>query len=371
MYEKSNVVTRRGLSRRRLLQTSAGAVLLNRVGGLQAQDRSLVAVTPGVAMPELAKALLERKTGIRVDLIPYVSPTDTIAKLFAPGGTSRFDFMITNMYFVQVPLMGAKSGDEKIRPFDMSKMTNAGDMIELFQKQMLAQVRDGKTFMVPVYWGYDTAIFRTDKIPEDDPATKSWAILFDDRYAGRVALRDDAYQCIMTAALALGHKEPTTMSLSDLNEVKKFLISKKKNFRALWTKFGEAVNLLSSGEVWLMYGWMPMRAALLREGIPVGSARPKEGLLFWTHSAFIPKDSRKADLAMEIANTMLSEEYSVALTKASNYGPISSKAMASFPVEDQKRFGLDVTDGKTALLPELWPAQMSAWIEAWAAFKSA
>jgi hypothetical protein len=30
-----------------------------------------------------------------------------------------------------------------------------------------------------------------------------------------------------------------------------------------------------------------------------------------------------------------------------------------------------VTDGKTALLPELWPDAMSAWIEAWASFKSA
>ena len=93
---------------------------------------------PGVAMPDPAKAVLERRTGIRVEQIPYVSPTDTVAKLFAPGGTSRFDFMVTNMYFVQVPVMGPKSGDEKIRAFDMSKMTNAGDMIELFKKSNAA-----------------------------------------------------------------------------------------------------------------------------------------------------------------------------------------------------------------------------------------
>jgi hypothetical protein len=68
---------------------------------------------------------------------------------------------------------------------------------------------------------------------------------------------------------------------------------------------------------------------------------------------------------------MLSEEYSKALTNASNYGPILSKAMASYSPEDQKRLRFDVTDGKTALLPELWPDKMSAWIEAWATFKSA
>src|SRR4029078_6744178 len=154
MSNKLRLSKRDGPSRRALLHVGAGTVPL---GGspsmLRAQDRSLLAIMPGVAMPAPAKAVLERKTGIRVEQIPYVSPTDSVAKLFAPGGTSRFDFMVTNMYFVQVPVMGPKPGDEKIRAFDMSKMTNAGDMIELFKKQMQGQVRDGKTFMVPVYWG--------------------------------------------------------------------------------------------------------------------------------------------------------------------------------------------------------------------------
>jgi hypothetical protein len=54
------------------------------------------------------------------------------------------------------------------------------------------------------------------------------------------------------------------MTTSDLNEVKKFLIS-KKNFRTLWMQFGGR-HLMSSGEVWAMYGWMPMRAALQKDG---------------------------------------------------------------------------------------------------------
>ena len=115
------------------------------------------------------------------------------------------------------------------------------------------QSRNGNAYMVPVFWGYDSPLFRTDKIPVDDPATKSWGILFDDRFAGHTALRDDAYQALLVAALALGHKDPPTMPLSDLREVQKFLISKKRNIRALWSKFGEAVNLMSSGEVWTMH----------------------------------------------------------------------------------------------------------------------
>ena len=355
-------------TRRTLL--GAGACLASGgVSVLRAQDRSLVAVMPGVAIPEPAKLILESKTGIRIEQMPYLSPTDSVAKLFAPGGTSRYDFMVTNMYFVRTPIMGPKAGDEKIRPFDMSKLPNAAGMVELFKPEI--QSRNGDVYMVPVFWGYDSPLFRTDKIPEDDPATKSWGVLFDDKFAGHVALRDDAYQSILVAALALGHKEPPVMPRSDLDEVKKFLIAKKKNFRALWSKFGEAVNLMSSGEVWTMHGWMPMRAALVREGIPVLNARPKEGILFWNHAAFIPKETKKFDLAMEITNTMLSEEYSAALTKASNYGPMSAKALAAFSDEEKKKFGLDVTDDRTARFTANFPNDMNAWIEAWAAFKSA
>ncbi len=336
---------------------------------LGAQERSVIAVMPGVAIPEPARKIMESKTGIRMEQVPYLSPTDSIAKLFAPSGTARYDFMVTNMYFVRTPLMGPKAGDEKIRPFDMSKIPNAAQMVELFKPEI--QVRNGNAYMVPVFWGYDSPLFRTDKIPESDPATKSWGILFDDRFAGHTALRDDAYQSMLVAALALGHKNPPTMPRSDLREVQKFLISKKRNFRALWTKFGEAVNLMSSGEVWTMHGWMPMRAALVREGIPVLNARPKEGILFWNHAAFIPKDTKKPELAYELTNAMLSEEYGIALTRNSNYGPMSAKALATFSDDEKKRFGLDVTGPDTARFTANFPNDMNAWIEAWAGFKSA
>jgi spermidine/putrescine-binding protein len=336
---------------------------------LRAQDRSVIAVMPGVAIPDEARKILETQTGIRMEQVPYLSPTDSVAKLFAPGGTARYDFMATNMYFVRAPLMGRKAGDEKIRPFDMSKIPNAAGMVELFKPEI--QSRNGNAYMVPVFWGYDSPLFRTDKIPADDPATKSWGILFDDRFAGHTALRDDAYQALLVAALALGHKDPPTMPVSDLREVQKFLISKKRNIRALWTKFGEAVNLMSSGEVWTMHGWMPMRAALVREGITVLNARPKEGILFWNHAAFIPKDTQKAELAYAITNSMLSEEYGIALTRASNYGPMSAKALATFNDDEKKLFGLDVTGPDTARFTANFPNDMNAWIEAWAGFKSA
>jgi spermidine/putrescine-binding protein len=161
------------------------------------------------------------------------------------------------------------------------------------------------------------------------------------------------------------------MPASDLNEVKKFLISKKKNFRTLWTKFGEAVNLMSTGEVVAMYGWMTMRGALLNSGIKVANAWPKEGLLLWNQAAFIPKDSPKAEAAEKVINAMLSPEFGVAIVKESNYGPVSQKAISQFSIEEQKKLGLDATTRGTKIYSMKWPNDMNKWIEAWGAFKAA
>jgi spermidine/putrescine transport system substrate-binding protein len=360
--------------RREFLGISGGVAVaaltgLARPSAALAADKSISGVMPGVVLPDSARAIVEKATGVKVENVPYVSPTDTVAKLLAPGGTSRYDLMISVTEFVKGPVLGQNAGAEKIRPFDLSKVPNVADLQTIFKDQV--QQRDGKTYMIPVFWGYDSPLYRTDLVPEADAVTQSWGLLFDDKYAGKTALRDDAYQSIVATALHLGHSDPAAMSASDLEQVKKFLISKKKNFRTLWTKFAEAVNLMSTGEVVAMYGWMPMRAALQRSGVAVTNAWPKEGLLIWNQAAFIPKDSPNAALTESVVNAMLSPEFGIALAKDSNYGPVSQKAIESFSVDEQKKLGLDATTRGVKLYSMKWPTDMNTWIEAWGEFKAA
>lgn len=360
---------------RREFLTLSGGVAMAAAGGFDpltvalAAESSISGVMPGVVLPTEARAIVEKSTGVKVENVPYVSPTDTVAKLLAPGGTSRYDLMISVTEFVKGPVLGASAGAEKVRPFDMTKVPNVADLQPVFKDQV--QTRGGKTYMIPVLWGYDSPLFRADLVPEQDAATQSWGLLFDDKYAGKTALRDDAYQSIVVSALHLGHPDPAAMSAADLAEVKKFLISKKKNFRTLWTKFGEAVNLMSTGEVVAMYGWMPMRAALQRSGVKVTNAWPKEGLLLWNQAAFIPKDSPNFESTEKVVNAMLSPEFGVSLAKESNYGPVSQKAISQFSPEEQKQIGLDATTRGSKIYSMKWPTDMNAWIEAWGSFKSA
>src|SRR5262245_3375162 len=374
--DKSRLVPTVGVTRRQVLGRSA-VTAMALTGGMgvirprlaSAQQKSVTAVLPGVIMTDKTRAIIDQMTGVRVENVPYVSPTDTVAKLLSPGGTSRYDLMISNTFFVKGPILGAKSGDEKVRAYDMSKVPNAAGLQQLFKDDM--QTRDSKVYTIPIFWGYDSPIIRVDHIPENDPLTQSWGVLFSDKYAGKTALRDDAYQSIMATGLHLGHKDPATMTRSDVEEVKKYLISKKRNFRTLWTAFGEAVNLMSSVEVWAMYGWMPMRAALQRDGFKVTNAWPSDGLLVWNHAAFVPKDTPKAELTEQVVNAMLSPEFGITLARDLSYGPVTTKALAEFSPEEQGRLGIDVPSRNLARQRFQWPNDMNSWIEAWGAFKAA
>src|SRR5215213_2263328 len=97
--------TLQNLSRRALLAGASTLTVASTfgVGSASAQGKPVTAIMPGVFIPDSVRPLIEGKAGVRVENAPYVSPTDTLAKLLAPGGTSRYDLMISVTPFVRNP----------------------------------------------------------------------------------------------------------------------------------------------------------------------------------------------------------------------------------------------------------------------------
>src|SRR3954464_12879322 len=66
----------------------------------------------------------------------------------------------------------------------------------------------GKQYGVPADWGFDAILYRSDKVT---PKAKSWNLLFDDRYKGRIAWFDDL-NMLTIAGLYLGFNRPWRQS---------------------------------------------------------------------------------------------------------------------------------------------------------------
>lgn len=359
------------IDRRSLLAGAGafGALAATGFTGASAQAKPVVAVMPGVFIPDSVRPLIESKAGTKVENAPYVSPTDTLAKLLAPGGTSRYDLMISVTPFVRNPIIGAQAGDEKVMPFDLSLVPNASKIMDLFKDDIVT--RSGKTYMLPVVWGYDSVVYNADKISTDDPQTQTWGVLFNEKYAGRIAWRDDAHGMILAAGLSMGMADPAAMRASDLKEVTKFLTAKKKNVRTMWATFGSAVSLMASGEVWAMYGWIPMRAALQKQGMNVTNNWPKDGLLIWSQGAFIPKDTPNAKGSHAIINAYLEADVGKKLAAETNYPTTSREISGAFAADERKKLGLDLVERGVKVYPLKFPTAMDRWLEAWNTVKSA
>ena len=375
MSKNDEAVTSEGFqaTRRRLVKAGSLATLAVSAGmppSVFAQSSGIRAVMPAVFMPEAARPIIASQTGgLKVDNLPYVSPTDTLAKLMAPGGTSQYDMMITLTNFVEGPALGNRPGSERVLPLKMDAIPNAAKILDQFRTEMV--VRGGQTFTVPIVWGFESVVFDTTKISPDDSLTQSWNLIFSDKYRGRIAWRDDAHGMIFTAALANGVKDPVAMDEKEAREIGRWLIDRKKNIRTMWTQFAQAVSLISSGEVDCMYAWIAMRSALERQGIKATNNWPSEGLPTWTQSAFIPRDSRNAENTHKVINAMLSKEFGSTLTEVTEYPSTSQEVSEAYSSEYRRKVGFDIAERGVRRVPFHLPKRMDIWVEVWNTVKAA
>lgn len=361
-----------GLSRREMLATGGAALaaLASGSGATFAQGgASIDALMVNSIIGGKLREIIEGKSGVKVADGPFVSSTDTIAKLLSPGGATRYDLLMSVSEFTRAPAMGSGPGQEKVIPFDPALVPNARNLTPIGRDDILE--RDGKIYLQPIYWGYDMVIYNQDHVPDNDPLTQSWGLLFADKYAGRIAWFDAPHQMMMGAALHLGLKEPEKADRHDLAEITKFLISKKKNVRTMWTSPAQAISLMASGEVVVTYGFIPVRDALRRQGLKVTNNWPSESLLVWSHSAYVAKSSPKAAAAQAVVNAFLTPEYGAALTRETGYLSVVKGAEELLTPEERKASGYDVRERGLKTYGLKFPPELARWVEAWGKVKSA
>src|SRR5919204_3712206 len=109
----------------------------------------------------------------------------------------------------------------------------------------------GKQWGIPADWGFDAILYRTDKVK---PKADSWGLLFDNRYAGKIAWFDDLEMLVM-AGYYLGFKDPYKQTDAQLKRAQKLLISKKHLVRTIWSSETTMDNDFASGDLWIAYAW--------------------------------------------------------------------------------------------------------------------
>jgi putative spermidine/putrescine transport system substrate-binding protein len=118
--------------------------------------------------------------------------------------------------------------------------------------------------------------------------------------------------------------KPGNLTETELREVMSFLTQHAKagQFRRLWDGWGDAVNLIKTGEVFVMTGWEPIAIAAQKDGINVRYAEPREGYECWSNDLLLHPGAEKAGLlktAHDFVDWELGGCYGCLIARSSGY----------------------------------------------------
>jgi hypothetical protein len=101
-------------ARREFLKRGAAAGAMAALPGLaQAQSGATLEILVANALVSgPLKGILEKEANIKINDAPFQSSTDVVSRLIAPGGTGRYNLMMSHSIFSRGPVLGEKAGAE-------------------------------------------------------------------------------------------------------------------------------------------------------------------------------------------------------------------------------------------------------------------
>jgi spermidine/putrescine transport system substrate-binding protein len=235
-----------------------------------------------------------------------------------------------------------------LAPIDTGRLSNYGDVFQQL-KDISVMSHNGQTYGVPLSWGNSSVLYRKDLAPEY-VGNESWSILWDPKYAGRLAQRDAMDDVVMEAALLLGIEDPFNMSDQDLERVRVKLVEQRPLLRYYWTNQTDVIQAVGAGEVVATYAWNDAYALLKKEGIDVGFMVPKEGILTWVDATCLIKNGPGSEEeALAYIDATISPESGKFFIEEYGYGSSNEKSYDIASPELLVELGIENPDEVLAL----------------------
>jgi spermidine/putrescine-binding protein len=309
---------------------SADAALAAETGALQVLDWAGYGNDGGQAM---FRAYVKAHPKDKPQFTYMTNESDALAKIHAGLKPDLFrPYVGWVKYF-------ATSG--LVQPWDTSKLSNFKHLNPFMVR---AGRYEGKQYGVPADWGFDAILYRTDEVK---PKARSWGLLFDDRYKGKIAWFDDL-EMLTVAGLYLGVKDPWNQSDAELKRSQQLLISKKKLARLIWSSETNLWEAFGGGDVWIAYAWPNDWVQMKKKGLPVVYMHPKEKPIAWVGMLMLVNGTPRPNLAHAYADAWSSQASAKWLEDNYGYGHANTLAR---PTSSDLLKALELTNPRAVTLP--------------------
>jgi spermidine/putrescine transport system substrate-binding protein len=182
----------------------------------------------------------------------------------------------------------------------------------------------GKQYGIPDDWGFDAILYRKDKV---HPKARSWSLIFDERYKGKIAWFDDIGM-IVVAGLYLKAKNPWNQTSAELDRSVSFLKKKIKLTKLLWAYETDLWQAFRAGDVWIAYAW-PNDWVVMKKKFPVVYMHPREKPVAWVGMFMLLKGTSRPHLAHAYVDAWSSKKSGAWLENNYGYGHANIEARPS------------------------------------------
>ena len=303
--------------------------LLPRPARSAPEDHPTFFTWAGYEVPEMHQPYI-RKYGESPNFAVWGDEEEALTKMrsgFKPDMTMPCSYKVTPWHDAGL-----------LAPMDFSRLSNWPDVLEPLRDVPDTSFGEDRPW-VCAWWGLTSITYRTDLV---DIKEESLGLLWDERYAGKIALFDSLIDGVMMAAIYSGAKNPFDMTKEETAKVQELLIKQKPLLRFYSNSTTEIEQALASGEVVAATTWNDSPLRLLEQGLPVKFMRPKEGAMTWTCGVALMKDAdpAKLDRTYDLIDAFLSPETGEYWIKNFGMGHSNKKSFDRVPEEELTKRGL-------------------------------
>lgn len=254
----------------------------------------------------------EKSNNVKVTYDLYASNEELLAKLQA--GAKGYDIIFPSDYMIGIMI---KQG--MLEKIDFANIPNYKNISPKFKDLPFDPKNE---YSIPFEYSAVGIAVDTSKVKN---FTKSWGMLFDEKYKGHISMLDDIRYGMVPALKYLGYTINTTNE-TELNNAKALMIKQKKLVRAYSSDTYR--DMLKSGEVWIAEGYTGDVYQVMRENPNIIYFIPEEGSALAVESMCIPKDAPHKYTAECFINYILTPKVHGTITNSSLYANPNDSAKA-------------------------------------------